>query len=168
MVKYKNQIKFPYLLKSNDFDRKTAFQLHSILCISYLHGTKAKYFCYCFHATFPCIIIIQMKQCISISVSYILLQCLAFLVHCMLRLEIFFIYQQLIFSLTRVSLTHSFPHGQCNRQLFRQYFCCSWINLGVLYGYATQNLIRKPFIMVRGVKKLSLCGPFDLLLRINI
>ena len=47
-------------------------------------------------------------------------------------------------------------------QLFRLYLCCLWIDLVVLHGFATQNSMRKPFMMVRGVKKLSLCYPVDL------
>ncbi len=49
---------------------------------------------------------------------------------------------------------HSLDHGQCYEWLCRPYLCCLWIDLDVLYGFATQNLIRRPFMMVREVKKL--------------
>ena len=32
------------------------------------------------------------------------------------------------------------------------YLRCSWIDLDVLYGFVTYNLIRKPFLAVTGVK----------------
>ncbi len=39
-----------------------------------------------------------------------------------------------------------------------------WIDLDGLYGFTIYNLIRKAFIMVSGVKRLSFCGPVDLVL----
>ncbi len=60
-------------------------------------------------------------------------------------------------------------------QLFRSYLRCLWIDLDVLRGFATQNLIKKPFLMFlwhfrvfrgRGLilsdfRELSFCGPSE-------
>ncbi len=63
-------------------------------------------------------------------------------------------------------LAPSHRHSR-NIQLFRPYIRCLLVDLDVLYGFATQNLIRKPCIMVRGVKKLSFCSPVDLVYFLN-
>ena len=68
------------------------------------------------------------------------------------------LFLKLSFSLTRVSLNHSLMDNVTNSSFVH----CLWIGLDVLYCFVTYNLISKPFMMVRGVKKLSFCVPVDL------
>ncbi len=70
---------------------------------------------------------------------------------CIPSFELFF--EKLIFSIIRqMSHTHPLTHSKRNVQLCRPCLRCLWIYLDVLYGFATQTLISRPFLMVRGVK----------------
>ncbi len=44
----------------------------------------------------------------------------------------------------------SLTHGQRNEKLWGHISVCLWINLDVLYGFATENFIRKASLMVAG------------------
>ncbi len=72
---------------------------------------------------------------------------LQYIISVHLSARLFYYCRPIICSLTRLSLTHR----KRNVQLFWPYLRCLWIDLDVLYGFATQNFMKMPFLMVAGV-----------------
>ena len=76
-----------------------------------------------------------------------------------------FLVAQLI-SLTKVSLTHSLTDNVTNKSIGHTSVVCGSI-LTFFTILPPRNLTRKPFMMIRRVKKLSCCGPVDLVFSLN-